>query len=225
MDTIKKYLEGIGSDENQIKDFLDANEQKIKDFFKSTWEEQFVQTSDAVKEEVAVEMQPVQLSETEELQQTVQTENNQEQTDMAKFDSGEKFDKEKAQSDTLAFQIKNKQITFTNGKVGKQYDVDFDFGKLDFAEIAEVSFDGLERIGLQYYPDEKKIKGLPTEAGDHKVTMLFKIRGYEDRDPLEREVIFIINPDPRVLWSKNIPTPEDIEYYKPDSDKDFVKVE
>jgi len=141
-----------------------------------------------------------------------------------KFDSGEKNNKEKVQSEALAFRIKNKQITFQNGKVNQEYSIDFDFENLEFAEIAEVSFDGLEKIGLQYFPEEKKIKGLPTEAGDHKITMKFKIKGYEDRSPLEREVIFIINPDPRVLWSKNIPTPEDIEYYKPDSAKDFVPV-
>jgi len=140
------------------------------------------------------------------------------------FNSGEIPDKEKTQNEALAFQIKNKQITFQNGKVNQEYSVDFDFEKLEFAEIAEISFEGLESIGLQYFAEEKKISGIPLVAGDHKITMKFKIKGYEDRPPLEREVIFIINPDPRVLWSKNIPTPEDIEYYKPDSDKIFVKV-
>jgi serine/threonine protein phosphatase PrpC len=141
------------------------------------------------------------------------------------FDPGEKTENEKAQHEVLAFQIKNKQITFQNGKVNQEYCIDFDFEKLELAEIAEVSFEGLEKIGLQYYPDEKKIKGTPTEAGDHKTTMKFKFKGYKDRPLLEREVIFIINPDPRVLWSKTIPTPKDIDYYKPDSDKAFVKVE
>jgi len=133
--------------------------------------------------------------------------------------------KENVQNEALAFQIKNKQIIFPNGKVNQEYCIDFDFENLEFAEIAEVSFDGLDKFGLEYLPEEKKIKGTPTEAGDHKVSMKFNIKGYEDRPLLEREVIFIINPDPRVLWNKNIPTPEDIEYYKPDSDKAFVKVE
>ena len=194
METIKKYLENINSDDGQIRDFLETHETEIKDFFKNLWEKQFIQTTD-----------------------------NQNQTDM-KFGSNEKIDKEIAQSEALAFQIKNKQIIFQNGKVGQDYCVDFDFEKLEFAEIAEVSFEGLEKIGLEYYPAENKIKGTPTEAGDHKITMKFKIKGYKDRPPLEREVIFIINPDPRVLWSKNIPTPEDIEYFKLDSDKAFVKV-
>lgn len=231
METIKKYLVDINSDENQIKDFLEANELEIKDFFKNLWEKQFVQPDDSEKQTVASGTAPENADESqtapfeEQADKTSETNDNQPQTDMAKFGSGEKIDKEKAQADALTFQIKNKQITFTNGKVNQQYEVDFDFEKLEFAEIVEVSFDGLEKIGLKYFPEEKKIKGLPTEAGDHKVKMLFKIKNYEDRPPLEREVIFIINPDPRVLWSKNIPTPEDIEYFKPDSDKDFVKVE
>lgn len=231
METIKKYLVDINSDENQIKDFLEANDSEIKNFFKNLWEKQFVQSNENEEQTVVSETAPenIEVSQTESLEEqadkTFDISDNQAQTDMAKFGSDEKIDKEKAQADALAFQIKNKQITFLNGKVNQLYEVEFDFEKLDFAEIVEVSFDGLDKIGLEYLPDVKKIKGLPTEAGDHKVTMLFKIKNYEDRPPLEREVVFIINPDPRVLWSKNIPTPEDIEYYKPDSDKDFVKVE
>jgi serine/threonine protein phosphatase PrpC len=40
---------------------------------------------------------------------------------------------------------------------------------------------------------------------------------------ITRDITLIINPDPRSLW-KNIATPETIEYYKPDEDKEFVKV-
>jgi serine/threonine protein phosphatase PrpC len=104
--------------------------------------------------------------------------------------------------------------------------VDFDFEKLEIPEIAEVSFKGLEAIGLKYFSNEKKIKGIPTQAGDHKIIMEFKRKDWEIGKPLlQREIIFIINPDPKVLWSKNIPTPEGIEYYKPDSAESFVKVE
>jgi serine/threonine protein phosphatase PrpC len=198
MDALKKYLEGIDSDEKQIKDFLEANEIKIKDFFKNLWEKQFA----------------------------LPIEDTQQQTDMTRiFDSGEKPDKEKAHTEALTFRIKNKLITFPNGKVNQPYEVPFDFKNLDFADIAEVSFEGLEKFGLRYFPDEKIIKGLPAEAGDHKTTMKFKIKGCDDRPPLERDVIFIINPDPRMLWNKGKPTPKEIDYYKSDSDMAFVKVE
>ena len=194
METIKKYLEDIVQDENQIKDFLETNEQEIKEYFIDLWNKQIVQI---------------------------------EEEDMIKiFDSGVQPDKENAKNEALAFEIKNKQITFINGKVNQYYEIDFDVEKLNIPEIAEVYFKGLETIGLQYISEEKKIKGVPTEAGDHKIEMKFKRRDWEQGKPeLTREVLFIINPDPRVLWSKNIPTPEDIDYYKPDSDKAFVKAE
>jgi serine/threonine protein phosphatase PrpC len=156
---------------------------------------------------------------------TIETTIENSQTDM-KFSSGEQPDEEQAKQEFLQFQIKNKQITFTNGKVNQPYEIDFDFEKLEIPEIAEISFEGLEGIGLKYSAKEKKIKGVPTKAGDHKITMYFKRKDWEEGKPLlSREVVFIINPDPRELWSKNIPTDEAIEYYKPDSDKAFLKVE
>ena len=247
MESIKKILEDKFSDEIEIKNFLEKHETEIKDFFNNLLEKQNAQPAEDIPLTKVVEVeitqadahlseivdipeektQENQLEEETEEQQTNQVENNQLQTDMPKiFDSGVQPNKENAQIEALAFQIKNKQITFLNGKVNQQYDIDFDFEKLEFAEISEVSFEGLEKIGLQYFPDEKKIKGLPTEAGDHKITMNFKRKDWTSEKPLlQREVLFIINPDPRVLWSKNIPTPKDIEYYKEDSYKDFVKVE
>jgi serine/threonine protein phosphatase PrpC len=127
--------------------------------------------------------------------------------------------------EALALEVRNLPITFQNGKIHQEYSVGFDIDSYKFrsTSIVEVEFVGLDAIGLQYFPEEKKIKGTPTEAGDHKITMRFKIKGYEDRSPIERHVVFIINPDPKSLW-KNIPTPENVEYYKPDSDKAFVKV-
>ena len=72
--------------------------------------------------------------------------------------------------------------------------------------------------------DTNEIKGKPNTAGDHKIKLKIKRNDWSDGKPIfERQITFIINPDPKSLW-KNIPTPNDIEYYKPDSDKCFVKV-
>ncbi|MDR0688571.1 MAG: protein phosphatase 2C domain-containing protein [Prevotellaceae bacterium] len=206
METIKKYLAEIASDENQVKDFLEKNETEIRSFFAELWR----------KHSPAAAAQPVA---------EAAADNQQAQTGTQRFNAGVQPDNEKAKNDSLAFQIKNKQIAFQNGKVGQAYCVDFDIETLGIPDIAEVTFEGLEAIGLQHLPEEKCIKGNPTQAGDHKIEMKFKRKDWEEGKPLlVREVVFIINPDPRVLWSKNIPTPEDIEYYKPDSGKLFVKV-
>jgi serine/threonine protein phosphatase PrpC len=240
MENVKLYFEsiGIGADEQAIMDFLNRQ----KDAIKSLWESQNVlpdenreqsESGEPEAEQSDIPQEEVQQAETvespEEKPET-QTAFNQTQTDMPKvFDSGERPDREKTGTDALALEIKNMQITFQNGKVNQEYSVDFDIETYKFrnTSIADVEFVELGAIGLHYFPDEKKIKGIPTTAGDHKITMLFKIRGYEDRSPLERSVVFIINPDPKSLW-KNIPSEQDpakIEYPKPDSDRAFLKVE
>jgi serine/threonine protein phosphatase PrpC len=80
---------------------------------------------------------------------------------------------------------------------------------------------------LQYDAETKQITGKPTVAGDHKITMQCKYKGWHEGDGrpeyIPKEVTIIINPDPRSLW-KNTPTSQDVEYYKLDEAKDFVKV-
>jgi serine/threonine protein phosphatase PrpC len=254
MDSVKKYLEGIVSDEDQLNDFLEKNETEIRAFFVKLWQTQSqsvmeqsaedakVETivdgnvsKDRVTEEI-VDAAPLEElktagAENETLEQTKKeqtaetpTEIKQTQTAMRKFDSGIQPDKEKVKNDALAFQIKNKRIIFPNGKVNQEYSVSFDMDKLEIPEISEVIFEGLEAIGLCYSSEEKQIKGIPTQAGDHKIEMKFRRKDWEEGKPLlSREVIFIINPDPKSLW-KNIKTPTNIEYYKPDSNKDFIPV-
>jgi serine/threonine protein phosphatase PrpC len=226
METIKKYLKEKCLDESQIKDFLETHGEEIKHFFVELWEKQFPKPAEDVPQTETPQADDSEQTVEQHENQQSEIKSNAQQEDMKKIGAGEQSDKEQAKQEALAFQIKNKQITFLNGKVNQEYCVDFDFEKLEIPEIAEVSFDKLEEIGLLYLPEEKKIKGMPTQAGDHKIEMKFKRKDWEEGKPLlAREVVFIINPDPRVLWSKNTPTPEDIEYYKLDSDKAFEKGE
>jgi serine/threonine protein phosphatase PrpC len=128
---------------------------------------------------------------------------------------------------TISFelQIKNKSIIIPNGKVNQDYCFPFKIEELGLKEIGDYWFEGLEAIGLVYNSDTNEIKGNPIIAGDHKINLKIKRNDWADGKPIfERLITFIINPDPKSLW-KNIPTPNDIEYYKPDSDKCFVKVE
>ena len=228
---MKTYLEGIAADEGQIRDFYEAYDGMIGNYVRFLWKEWSARPAEMAAE-TPVEMaakSPVETPDSQRSPESVKVETPvetpQPPTDMPKFDSGETRDKAKAENEALAFQIKNKQITFLNGKVNQPYAVDFDYRTLGIPEVSEVSFEGLEAIGLRYDPESNRIEGLPTRAGDHKITLKCKLRGYEERKPLEREVILIINPDPRELWSKNFPTREDSEYYKPDSDKSFPEIE
>ena len=235
METIKNYLKktGMSADENQITDFLEANENEIKSFLADLWKDQVAKPAEealqieaageqpaaAASEPAAAVSEPVAAAEAPKI-------STEAPKDMAKFGAATPLREEQVKQEVLQHQIKSKQITFANGKVNQPYEVDFDVEKLQMPEIAEVSFEKLEAIGLQYFPEEQKIKGVPTKAGDHKVEMKFKRKDWEVGKPLlSREVMFIINPDPRELWSKNIPTDKAVEYYKPDSDKAFLKVE
>jgi len=234
-ENLKSKLEKILSDETLFKNFSEKFETEINSFLENS--KQTIENT-AVEEKTEVEEKTTEVVEnktevveekiSEEVPKTATVQPIEVRQTDRRLGIDNPPDKEKAKNDALALEIKNLQITFSNGKVKHPYEQDFDLDKYKFHNnsIASVEFVGLDAIGLQYFPEEKKIKGTPTQAGDHKITMKFKIKGDEIARPsIEREVVFIINPDPRDLWSKNIPTPEDIEYYKPDSAKDFVKVE
>jgi serine/threonine protein phosphatase PrpC len=128
-------------------------------------------------------------------------------------------------SDAFAGQIKSKNIIFPNGKASQTYNFLFDIDGLGLNDLADYWFEGLEQIGLVHNTETKEITGIPLLAGDHKIILKIKRNDWSEGKPIfEREINLIINPDPKTLW-KNIPTPTDIEYFKPDSDKSYVKVE
>lgn len=122
-------------------------------------------------------------------------------------------------------QIKELPIVIPNGTVGKEYTSTI---RLPENIVEEYWIEGLEAIGLQGNPIEHNIcviSGTPNEAGSFEIVLKYKYKGaIDEKDLLQRKFSIAINPDPRTLW-KNIPTPVDIEYYQPDSDRTYVKVE
>lgn len=121
--------------------------------------------------------------------------------------------------------LKSKHIQFQNGKVNQPYRFLFDITLFDIADIDKFWFEGLDELGLRYTFKTDLIEGTPNAAGDYKIILKCRRFGWKEGDPIfERPITLIINPDPRSLWN-NIATPEDIEYYKPDSDFQYVKVE
>ena len=122
-------------------------------------------------------------------------------------------------------QIKELPIVIPNGTVGKEYSATI---RLPEDVIEDYWLDGLDDIGLQGNPEEHNvctISGVPTVAGSFEIVLRYKYKGcIDEKDLLQRKFPIAINPDPRTLW-KDIPTPEDIEYYQPDRDHTYVKVE
>ncbi len=120
-------------------------------------------------------------------------------------------------------------ITLPNSRVGEDYRVEVPFC---VEGVADYDIEGLEPTGLSYFKTEGKgftIEGRPQpediKGGDFPLVLRYKPANLLEGEPwLERRLNFIVNPDPRSLW-KDIPTPTDIDYYKPDSDMLYVKVE
>lgn len=140
-------------------------------------------------------------------------------------------------------------INLPNGKVGEAYSQTIAISDPD---IIEFWIEGYEQIGLQVsnaineveaVADQEiapevdqnvivkgnsvtplTITGVPVAAGDFDITVKFVYKAWiKGRPILERKFKLAINPDPRSLW-KNIPTDNNIEFYKPDECSDYVTV-
>lgn len=124
----------------------------------------------------------------------------------------------------LSQQLKSKHIQLQNGKVNQPYGFLFDITLFEIADIGRFEFIGLGAIGLTFNESTDSIEGIPTVAGDHKITLRCFRHNWEEGMPVfERQLTLIINPDPKSLWN-DIPTAIDIPYYKPDSDSIYIKV-
>jgi serine/threonine protein phosphatase PrpC len=228
----REWIETIIKDKEQIRDFFDLHEESIRNFILEKWNE-YSNNQENKPKEIAFEPQEDDFSnDTTSLEEELQKE--EKELPMIKFESSdtenstEKAEKPEggnnAKYEHLQAQMKAKHLTFPNGRVNQEYGADFDPDD-SFPWIENVELEGLDAIGLHYDADKKRIAGIPSKAGDHKISMKYSFKDWEEGKPrlLEKEITLIINPDPRSLWN-TIETPHEIEYYKPDSDKQFLQV-
>jgi serine/threonine protein phosphatase PrpC len=104
-------------------------------------------------------------------------------------------------------------VTSCNSK-GKEYSFPF-----ELHDVTDIEFENMPD-GISYLAEEGMISGIPTVAGEHKITL----RYVSNEHKVEKEILLIVNPDPKDLW-KNEPASNTIKYYKPDCDHGslFVK--
>lgn len=210
--TIIPYLEE--SDEKLLSDFFDNEE--IKSYLISKWDD-YIESSSANNNE--------NISMAEEI-------TNKDDETLVPSVAG-KEDRKKSFIDDFFFRTKlkeienrltKKHIQLPNGKVNQAYSAPFCMSDLGLNEISKIEFIGLENIGLKYNNETHTIEGTPTQPGDLKITLsCYMIVDDAEYYVFTKQIPIIINPDPRSLWN-NIPTPEDIEYYKPDSDCKYIQV-
>jgi len=124
--------------------------------------------------------------------------------------------------------IIEKQFIIPNATVGKPYEAYLGFDKAGLNNLIYTEFEGLEEFGLAYNNETETIKGNPTQSGDLKVKMKFRISGEaEDSELHEKMISLVVNADPKSLW-KNIPSDESKDeewkkknYWKPDNTEVF----
>ena len=108
------------------------------------------------------------------------------------------------------------QIVIPNATIGKHYQAKIDFEKLNLTDLSFEKFEGLEEMGLSFNKVNDTIEGTPTNSGDIKIKLLFKIKGEsESTPPNEKFISLIINPDPKSLW-KDIPSDTNDVFWKED---------
>ena len=214
------YLNIHPENKEKLNDFFERED--IKEFLLQIWEEHIKNLSFHVEEN----------SITNEDQALNNTDNN---INMAIIPNISEDDETRARQSANQYpdskdndidrKLKSKHIQLQNGKVNQPYQCLFDITVFDIADIGYFELIGLEEIGLTFNPSTDLIEGIPTKAGDHRIILKCKRNEWTEGDVVfERPITLIINPDPRSLWN-NIPTPTNIEYYKPDSDCQYVKVE
>ena len=100
--------------------------------------------------------------------------------------------------------------------MGKAYTAPFDFEQYGWTDLIAFHIEGLEALGLSYSAENSQITGVPTQSGDLKFAVHFKVEGQPEEALLhQKEVPLIINPDPKSLW-QNLASDQSDPYWKED---------
>lgn len=114
-------------------------------------------------------------------------------------------------------ELTGRSLRIPNGTAGKPYGAPFDPEQWGGKDITAFEWQGLEEVGLTYEKEEKQLKGTPTKIGDLTLLFKFKLKGQEESSPfIEKNIPFIVNPDPKTLW-KNIESDRTDPYWKIDN--------
>jgi serine/threonine protein phosphatase PrpC len=115
-------------------------------------------------------------------------------------------------------------VQIPNGTVGKAYESQFDFIKLGWNDVVYSEFEGLEDYGLHYDNQSELISGTPTQNGEFKIKLKFRVTGEAEDSVLNEKLInLIINADPKSLW-KNLDSDKKDPFWKADNVSEFKPI-
>ncbi|MBK5720882.1 protein phosphatase 2C domain-containing protein [Dysgonomonas sp. Marseille-P4677] len=233
--TIKEYLENIGlpfENEETALEFISHD--KIKEFICERYSyERKLDVDFLQKDVVTIINEEIMIVNENSLQPSNNDIDRKEDslitTETMKYsDLNNPMDelaKQHAKDQAFENHIRSQSFCLQNGKVNQPYSFTIDSEFISKNQIGDFYFDGLDEIGIRLNKETNTIEGIPTIAGDHKITWFFKSKNPSIGNPVfSKELTLVVNPDPRSLWN-NIPTPPDTLFYKADSDKAYLKVE
>ena len=116
-----------------------------------------------------------------------------------------------------ADEIIRQPVSIPNATVGKPYEAKLDFIQLGWNDIVQYELTGLETISLQHNHQTELLTGTPTDNGDIKLTLSFKLSGETEESSLHKKIItLIVNPNAKLLW-KDIASNKEDPFWKEDT--------
>lgn len=101
-----------------------------------------------------------------------------------------------------------------NAKVGQDYADKIRGADAAGAQVRVRNVRVPEGLGLDFDEGSGDLRGKPVVAGEHRIFLQWSVDGVSWSSD---ECLLIVNPDPRSLWQKRDPSPDD-PYYKPNTD-------
>ena len=105
-----------------------------------------------------------------------------------------------------------KVIQLRNGQVNIPFEEEVNLAEFGISDIESIQFTGID--GIEWRSDKNLFKGIPNSAGEH--IGYIKYKDSSSGESIEKEVHFLVNPDPRTLWN-NIEPSKDEPFQKENS--------
>ncbi|NLU93391.1 PP2C family serine/threonine-protein phosphatase [Chitinophaga sp. Ak27] len=113
--------------------------------------------------------------------------------------------------------IQQQTVVIPNATMGKIYEARLDFQQLNWTDFTTFTITGLDAVGLQFDSATSVISGTPTQNGDWRIKLSYRLQGESEETPLHEKLVpLIINPDPRSLW-KNISSDSTAPFWREDN--------
>lgn len=126
--------------------------------------------------------------------------------------------------------VNDLEITISNGTRNKEYTCECEFAVEGVEDYTLEIDDAIKDLSWEKTPEGFSIKGTPytedKKGGVFTLILRYKPKGLlenEKKQWFERELPFILNPDPKDLW-ENHPVPEGTKYKKDDTDTAYITV-